>query len=587
MSLLKRDSNRIVRATAWAVAISTGFLGCAREQVPVPKRVEIEAIGSPDRAPLERLGHRIAITGSACEALTKLSVREGSAERFSLLGRADFKLSARGSKLGGRGHVELAESPFTRLILAEKFKVPTDDEFVEAAEEERRAGRLSGIELTALKTMRRLLPKKFRATKYEKTSEKLAEKFPGLFGRSGEIDASMSVGFLTKIAAEKGDVNEISKLASTSTPLFAGATWRDFADEAETSLQAAVSGLKSTEASERTCGLVLLQRGFAQLLTLKGYQSPPIVSSGSSEGPKSKTPILSASNREFRKLDVNGAWIPATQGSPIVLSSEAISGYDPVRQFMTLSATPTERRGAKGTFADQVALLEALTIFFEATSPAAAWHEQTYPYGDIAESPTALLPPDAHSLALGMMIMSFKNVAALGIQKVNAEGSLLQPGQSAAGIVLGQVNPSTKKAVVSAENVARFVNAVVFLETSLQAFAKRPVSEWKKVHATYEAPMLARLAGRAVFTAHELSSLLSESEQEGILMNSLEQLHLPLAMLLTKLQSGPICVSEAEWNSETGDISVLGLCDAKTKAQLQLAKERLARLTNASILIDR
>src|SRR5690606_21764111 len=127
-------------------------------------------------------------------------------------------------------------------------------------------------------------------------------------------------------------------------------------------------------------------------------------------------------------------------------------------------------------------MLEAMTFFFEATSPAAPWFEsRPYVLGDISNSATALVPEDLHTLALGMLGMAFKNVAATGIHKVNAEGRLLQPGETAAGIVLGSIDPDTKVARVNGEAVASLIRSVAYLETALHAFKSRPAAEWKSV----------------------------------------------------------------------------------------------------------
>jgi len=369
--------------------------------------------------------------------------------------------------------------------------------------------------------------------------------------------------------------------------MFAGSTWADFSNDADRALTGAVSGLASDQAHERVCATVLLQRAFGQLLTLKGFVSPVLKPGTIAGGPGTWTPAFAKGYSVLKKESVAGAWIDTATGRNAVLSPETLASYNPAARFWFLSPSPTGRDGETGSLGDQVAMLEAMTLFFEATSPASPWFEsRPYVLGDISTSPTALAPEDMHTLALGMLGMAFKNVAATGIQKINAQGALLKPGEAAAGIVLGAIDPTTKIARVSGESVASLIRSVAYLETALHAFSRKKPEEWKSVHSAYTPAFLAKLAGKAVFSDAELASLLTASEREGILLASLEKLHMPLALLVTKLVTNDACVAEAEWNSETGATKPLRACTEAERASVLGAKRLLGRLTGASVLLQ-
>ncbi|MCM2278155.1 MAG: hypothetical protein NDJ89_08770 [Oligoflexia bacterium] len=577
-------------------ALSMG--ACSRERVPGATRIEVPVLDGDDSRSLLGSGRAdsepiLPVTSAlekpalkACERLESLVASAASGPRYSLFGaleEGDGEPAAGG--VGVQGAIDVTKSPFTQLFLGETFKLDSPDGFFEKARAEYEAGRLSRVKWFALKAAR-LFPKIFRKLQLDATHEKVAEAFPGIFGEPGAIQgslyfslASRSGGLPPESAREAGELREALPVLSADLPLFPGESFEGLAEDARESLGAAVTSLNEDASTvegrrERLCGLVLWQRSFAQLLTLKGYRVPRL------EGrafPKIEAPEKSG---EAERIELGGAFIDPDRDTNIALSAETLQTYDPAsgRVLEVTSRTPEGIAGkpvqTRGGAAAQLALLESLVHFYEATSPAGSWFENLDRpvLGNLtAPGSRAILPHEMHSLALGMMVMSFKNVAQFHIVKVNAAGTPLRKGQSAAGIALLDRGASGRQ-IIPLPSVLSLIRSQVYLDHALSRLAARPASEWAEKSPAYTAELLAKLTGS------DASSLRS----------GLGKLSLPLALLVLQFSSASgECRSELEWNLDTGKRAAQGACDARLDAERREALELLGRHAQAPLLMRR
>ena len=520
----------------------------------------------------------------ACARLDQLAKesREGR-EAFSYLGF----LGLNGAT--PVGHVELKESPFTQLILGEKFKVDNFDDFFEKARIEYEAGRLSAVKWMMLKTIKATGIGKESAL-FSGTNGKLAEKFPGIFGESGPLTGSMHAGLAVRAAGVQLGVDpakpetaqflgHVGKILSAKMPLFPGdGSWQDFAGHSRATVAAAARGFREAtgaspqDISERLCAHVLLHQSFSQLLRVKGLRAPEILDG--EPGMPSRVEKLSSTNPEFKKIEIPGALIDLKAGKPIYVENEAIRKYDPARQsLLTLAnAVPGQAKGP-GSLGDSLAFMEAVLFTYEATSPAAEQASRRYLLGDIAaENSTAILPAEMHSLALalGLLTMQLKNMAGLHLREIKADGSLKKEGETAAGIALASrpVAPGTGgKVEVYLADAVRLARVALYLESSLLRLKMMDPAKVKALNEAYSPEVLSTLED---------------------LRKRLAVLKFPAVLLMSQMATGKEgCFSSLEWDLDSGKRSPLGQCTRDDKLAAADVFELLGRDAKATLLLQK
>lgn len=512
----------------------------------------------------------------ACERLEQLGKenREGK-EAFSYLGWAGMNGET------SVGHVELKESPFTQLVLGEKFAVDNFESFFEKARKEYEAGRLSATKWLILKTINATGIGREKAL-FSATNDKLAEKFPGIFGESLTLQSSLHFGLAQRAAGMplKADA-AVAKILSTKMPLFPGnRTWQDSAAASRATILAAARGFREAttaapeHVAERLCATVLLNQSFAQLLRIKGLKAPVILDG--EPGAPSRLEKLSSANKEFAKREVTGAVFDLKALKPVYLENEAIRKYDPAQpdqSLLTVSSAPPGdgKKSGPGTLGDSLAFMEAMLFAYEATSPASEQAERRYLLGDIAaEGSAAVLPAEMHSLALGLLTMQLKNVAGLHIKEIKANGSLKREKETAAGIVV-TARPLPPGAGGSAEvhlaDAVRLARVALFLESSLLRLGQKDPAQMKALNDAYSPEVLATLEG---------------------LRQKLATLKFPVVLLMSQMATSKEgCFSALEWNLDTGERKPLGQCSREEKLAAADAFELLGRDAKATLLLQK
>lgn len=519
------------------------------------------------------------------EELAELQEENSSTQTYSY-----FK-KITGKRSGWTGSIDISESPFAQFILGEKFVNGSPEEFYKKAKAERDAGRIGDMKWFFLKFMKGL--GSLSTVQHSATNDKLAEAFPGIFGDDGSLDKSLFLSLAHRAAPlHKIPTKESRQILTSTVPLFSSQqNWNDFPSEVRLNLGAALNGWKEGSAEkDKLCSLVLLHHHFAQLLRVKGHNTPVLHYPRWTKGP-AYVEELSGSQPEFKTEEVPGAFYDWKSQKAIVVSNESITSYDPRAQaFGIVSQVPQGKPNATpGDLGDSLSLMEALAYSFEASSPASPFVDKNgYFFGDVqAPGSSALLPAEAHSLALGLLSMNFKNLAALHIRKVNGKGLLVQDSSAAAGIVLGR-EWKNNTSQLHLKDVIRLARVVSYLDVAMNRFRAKEPKDWEEMNPVYNKKTLASLMGPALFTEEELAGILTPAERSSVLKDNLKALKFPLALLLAKMGTSPKgCVAVVEWNGVSGDVRPLVPCSTELKAELADVFEKLARESQSPLLLKK
>ncbi len=529
---------------------------------------------------------------SACAAIEALkSSQLTNGYRFSFLD--EIRVDAATMKHFGK--INFADSPFTQVMLGEKFKFPTGDEFYAQAKAKHDAGEIDFLKWAALNAAV-LVPSLYLKLQVQATNEVLEKKFPGIYGEPAEFtEESLHYQLLEKTGA-MGLETGLSEVLTAKLPLFNSQGWGGVAADLRTSLQAAIAsvarkGDTREDKMERLCGFVLWQRAFAQMLAFKGHISPALNAG--------HLPKLTDHATEFPKFEDQGALYDDAHTQAIVLNPADIQNYNPSARALSVRATlpnglPVTQTGG---LAAQLDLLESAVYMLDATHPGSAWFADraSYPLGNILDprSP-AILPPDAHLLALGMVKLSFKNMSALYIKQVTAAGTVAGEGEAPAGIAL--VSPrdmEQSQTTLRLTDVARFTRVVVDLERLLDQVAGdvKTGTSWYLTDPSMpyaDQKIRAQLLGESAVGGKEaFEKLLLPEERQSILKDGLFRLHAPLALLLGQMSHGPGgCASEVLWNLRDGSRRPTAKCTDAQHVEARDAIRLLGILAHSPVLAN-
>ncbi|HEX4923047.1 MAG TPA: hypothetical protein VFV50_03140 [Bdellovibrionales bacterium] len=575
--------------TAGLLAVS---LGCARDRAPGQDRTFGPQGGNNGpNTPLDIPVLKNALQTTPVSACSRLEEMRGRA-RESDLGFA-FLREVHPKDKSFTGALDISESPFAQLYFGEKFVLDTPEEFLKKVEAEYQAGNISELEYRTIQAAK-LIPSLLRTLQYKATNDKIAEAFPGVFGETGPMDKALFWLLTNKAAPGAFKLNDHAKLVTARVPLFTSADWSEFSEDQRLSLSGVVSSVLAPAntidgINEKLCGLVLWQRAFAQLLALKGYTQPEMVKNEvNGTIIKKKLLKLSSSNEGFKKSPRPGAFIEAKAGTSVIFDSAELAAYDPAKKLMRIAAQVPAGGTQKqaGTLDDTLALMEGLTYMYAATSPAAPWVKKSddYVVGDMTSTSTKhLLPHDVHSLALGLLRVNLKNLAALHVIQTNDKGAELAAGEKAAGFIPVEARDKG----VSLSHVIRLTRIAVYLDQALEYFSANSPETWQKLHPLYDRKTLAALIGETMFSKDELAKLLTPAELEQILNATLVKFRLPLASLLLQMATGPKCVSHLEWDLKTGSRKPTRFCDQAEAKDARAALRLLAQHIRSPLLFQK
>lgn len=447
-----------------------------------------------------------------------------------------------------------AAFPLFQIKVGEGVPDGDEEKFWEEVVRQYQSGKIGFIKYNSAKSLRAV--GKLKWLMPGKINDSIREAFPGVFdGNVEEAAGSLIRNLVHKMGLEDKNLVEAGYTLSKEIPLLG----LNSSDEVRKALAAARRGFNSNNPSEKLCALGLWHRAFGGLLSLKGYRKPVLAM----KGDLAFLPELEGSRPVFLRENHFGAYVDRKTLKPLILTSDQISQYDPQGDLSLVAE--------KGLDQELEVMLYSSHIL-RATSPTELKEGEAYLLGDILqEKGHAILPFEAHSLALGFLTMGFKNLSEFSIVKVNARGQRLQENEKPAGIVI--VGDQTESAPagpyeVSLDQVAALMEIVVRTSAWLDEFGGfgglNEGRDWSKTHPVYTPETLQRLKG---------------------LRSSLEALKMPLALLGLSLWDQRVAVME--WDLATGAQRVVKQVSIVEELRFREALRLLALDTQSSILLER
>lgn len=535
---------------------------------------------------------------SACQLLNVMKIKpKAGVQTFSL---AHYFSYREGESPLLYGAVEAADSPLIQMILATK-NMTAEDFYNAAVASHDAGGEPQGLKWEALRlawaSYRNLnIRAPFELLQSIGINSGVEEAFPGVFGQLASMDKSLLKLLLMKVSPGE-EIKTASNIVTVTTPLFISPDWKNFGSDAQVSLSAAIRGSQEVAQTpearkERMCSLVLLQRNFAQLLKLKGYAGVDVVATTSDvmRSQIEKQPITSP---KFNLREVPGAFVDSSKNANVVLEEDDILNYSPTADHMLSISKDLPKDSVKssgvGTLHDTLELLEALVYAFQATSPSAPWikKESDYLLGDISSTKNlAIVPAESHQLACGLISVILKNLSKFNIVQVTSDGRPVQSGQAPAGIMIAETKYGTL-VHVDLKDVMRLTRIMVYLDNALSWIAMKDQATLERMNNMYSKKKIAMLLGTRMLSKADVEALLTPEERESILADKLEELRVPVAMLLSNLRDGKTenCFSSIKWNVTTGKTEPEGSCTPKLKQDYKDTVELLSRYTKSIILL--
>ncbi|OFZ15329.1 MAG: hypothetical protein A2Z20_11350 [Bdellovibrionales bacterium RBG_16_40_8] len=497
---------------------------------------------------------------SACVQLSNLkkqdeTIYNKNASKFSLFKNLYFDISGNASDKVKNflGVIDLNESPLTKIILAEKFKTPTNEEFLTKIENDYRIGKLSTIEygvIQAAKVSQWSLTK----AKFFGINKKLNSMFPGIFAEEVNPSDALYLSLAKKLGYKEALPN-LNQILATTTNLLP----KDIATlskDTESSLSAALSGLldeptdKFDATEERLCSFVLFHRAFAQMLTLKGHTQPvTTLKNGLSAVEK-----LDELHPEFAKTDSPGYFYDVLSDTHVVLSADDLKDYDPKIRPLSIN----------GDLTTSLEVLDAMVSAYIATSPTLWVNPLRSPIGDIEDQKiAAFVPGEMHNLSLGIITMLIKNIALQNIIKVNTAGKEVKGDENAVGVLL--VDNFSKQNSIKLSQVAKLLRITVRLENNLLQLKNKKAKEWEQINTFYTKTLLKNLTDE--------------------MQPALKSLFLPLLLLGKQMsEAKDNCIGEMLWDTSTGSTKPLRTCSEQELIDFKNAASLLARSSKSPVL---
>lgn len=560
------------------------LISCTRNYEPLKKRDLVpDYTESPFSKPQwqEIENPLLKSQSSACELLQSGELNSSSSTNFRFLQKM-YLSDQEGTQI--LANINIASSPFTKFYLGESLVVPTKKEFLDKAEEEFKAGRLSRTEWYAL-----YLAYKtgigYEGLMYGAINDKIVAAFPGVFGTDSSLKNTLLDSLILKASMRSTEAQtdpqsiQYSRMLLAPTKLFSGENWGDEQIKNRLALTAMLTSLlEENSTEEKQCALVLLHKQFAKLLSIKGYYSPVVQIKDERH---SRVKKLSSSHKKFKRLP-NYSRFSDAKANPIILGTEDIADYDPSQKRLHLNKLHSSEAANSS---EEVAYLQNIVDSYTATSPALINYSptQTYYLGDITKSPTALAPFEVHTLSLGLSTMALKNIATQYIHYIDADGKTPQTPEDVAGIVFGAKNNDIIR--IQMKELVRLANTIVHWELSLNQFKAKPASSWVELHPSYTKETLAKLLGLEIFSLSEIEEIFPDGfDQAETLHAQLRKLQLPLSLLMLKFYKFSGCMSEVSYDIELGKVIEAKPCDQQEKLSAKNALNLLSTNNQSALL---
>lgn len=558
-------------------------------------------------------------TSSACELVSKYSVKNLTSQdlQFSFL-RLDKTKSA-------YIFLDPAKNPLIQLILNKEFKVPTSEEFMALIKALSEKGQFPQDQYNQIenvyKTKGSQSPQ-FKTILAQFLMAKMSAQFPGIFGDSSLFGPSFPVLLLNKIWPQKIFQDPTSILNKYDQPLllFEAKTWHEFSNELVTSLAAASQTLYDQEnnSEQKYCALLLYQRFFAQLLTVKGYIGSELQIQNDG---RSNYSSLTAENLQIKKKIINGSFLRENKFTHLDEIND-LAGYDPQKSMLRLGPLPfnTLIKHEEVSLSERLHFLQAMNTAFEATSN---WYSLVQKskinfigaLSDI-QSP-AILPDEVHQLSIGFLNIVFTNLLAQkNIELISDRGISIhkdirlkdleqsQKIAKATGILIGQTLPE-EKILINLNEITQMINLLVSMERNLNQLEhilpKRcnlKLKQLVKQEAASNTVLISK-SNDTKTTEEEICEIAIKNSTHldykilkklilgpDSMLSQLNKMNFPMVLLAKGLlNSDGQCISSLIWDLETGLKTPKAVCNNEEKIAAKNAINQMASHTKSPLIL--
>jgi len=386
----------------------------------------------------------------------------------------------------------------------------------------------------------------------EAVVEEIEKSFPGLFSQNGSGDMLNSVAWLlikNGINFRAGDNLRVEDLRTFTKPLpvFRKGGWEALSEDMQRGLSAAVQGLSSRSSSERACASNIVMRSVDQLIHLMGgVRTLPVYQSNNQSFVPAIHDIVKGQDRPVLK-DCRAAGSLVRKNMRVVVTEKTLSNIASVKENYSWAPEPKAmiacRPDGDGwssgypsksstSLNDMLGRLEAFSHFLFAFSPNASWWVNSgyYPindFGGVAEiqRDRALVPGDAHLLALGLMRLDFEHFMDRFLIYLDESGKRTLDESKAVGIRIStqSLNSNSTSATTELKEVLRLLNLVKKLDRYLAHL------EYWKTSPRFSTWRMKQLFGNL----DNLNTLLGVG-QESTTRETIQKVYLGASLLMLK-----------------------------------------------------
>lgn len=581
---------------------------------------------------------------TACQFLESLPAPTNANERFRLLGDWSLTNVSDGSFQISTvmGSVDMGSSPLYQYALLSQA-IPDKVEFLALVEQEYAKAASFGdqakmwaarlllklgvlnpysIRNSAIQSkMDAALPGAFAV---QKQKFLFKDSIPGAIFQNGNPGLTVLNSNATDArdsrAAKLQKLTAILNAYARPVKLFSDASWQTFAFEAKSSLSLSLRGLLSKDLRQQSCATVLLHRSFAQLLTVMGYnRSPTNALAGQQRSVLPDVPqmLVSETSQNFAVCPTQGSFLK--DGKHVLLSRDDISvGGGSGGSYFYIGSQPyvagacsrdkavgfgtnfTAGEGAPGVNASGSAFLafaEGVANFMVAFNPGAPWWHRPEnnigfplsPFESMERIKTsgAILPTDAHALALGFLSLSFQTLTDRYLMFVDADNKEVHDTSAAAGVRVSEQDRVASSPGVVQTNIKA---AASLLEIALKfSNSLLELSDWKTQAESYlsdelkSEPDARRRSALRTDYQNFIDSMFGDQANldkvtasgPSSLREQLNDLQLVAAVLAAKFalhtKTGVDCAEDIWTNPQTGEERISGKCTEQEKKDWKYA----------------
>jgi hypothetical protein len=297
-------------------------------------------------------------------------------------------------------------------------------------------------------------------------------------------------------------------------PMFPGNTWAGYFDDSRWALSLAIRSLKNPDPSQQACGSVIIQRAFAQMIRIMGYDRPPTEQGRLVEIEKF---LMHPESTYLKGCVTPGSFVRNGRYAKLVQNkdrSDFLSNKPDSENFLRLSDAPREfdechLKDAKPILADtpelkkslipgvrgyadlnsKLSMVGAVGYYFMAMNPGASWWRNpdgtllALPFSNFKGGLSAVranggyLPSQSLALSLGFINLVLPDIEANHLVMIDSERKETSDNKKVLGVRLSF--DSRKKG--SAGVVTSRVESVSLLGELVLKFheALKDLSSWK------------------------------------------------------------------------------------------------------------